>query len=179
MRLNVAQRLERVPRRDARLSDADAEHRLRRRLRRHRFLQPRPRAAAQVGRRPRAGRRRVRRVRLDRHRPVRATAAAAQSRNRLRLQRQQRQRRGRPSADFRPGLGGAVPRPPHPAVLRHDRQAQPRHVGGHAGRPPVAGRQGDAAVHRHDRAVRRARAAGPGDARRAGTRSWTRTAPSR
>ena len=97
--------------------------------------------------------------------PVRAAAAAAQPGDRLRLQRQQRQRRGRPSADFRPGLGGDLPRPPHPAVLRHDRQAQPRDFGRHAGRPPVAGRQGIAAVHRNDRAVGRAGAAGSGDAR--------------
>ena len=52
MRLDVARELERVPRRHARRPDADAERRLRRRLRRHRLLQPRPRALAQVGRRP-------------------------------------------------------------------------------------------------------------------------------
>ena len=102
--------------------------------------------------------------------PFEQSAAAAQPGDRLRLQRQQRQCRGRPPADLRPGLGGDLPRPPHPAVLRHDRQAQSRDVGGHAGRPSVAGGQGIAAVHRDDRAVGRAGAAGSGDARRTGTR---------
>ena len=43
--------------------------------------------------------------------------------------------RGRSRADVRPGLGGGLPRAPHPAILRHDRQAQPGHLRRDAGRP--------------------------------------------
>ena len=112
------------------------------------FFSPGLVPVAQIRRRPRAGRRRIGRVRLDRDDPVRATAAAPQSGDRLRLQRQQRQCPERPSADVRPGLGGGLPRAAHPAIHGHDRQAQPRHLRGDAGRPSVAGRQGLAAFHR-------------------------------
>ena len=48
--------------------------------------------------------------------------------------------------DHQPSFGfdyeETFPRPPHPAVLRYDREAQPRNVGRDAGRPSVAGRQG-------------------------------------
>ncbi len=56
----------------------------------------------------------------------------------------------------------------HPAVVRHDRQAQPRHFGRDAGRSHVARGEGDAAVRRPDRALRRARPAGAGAARELG-----------
>ena len=88
-------------RRLAHLPDADPEPRLCRRRRQHRLLQPRPGAAAQVRRRPHTRRRRVGRLRLDRHDPVRSIAAALQPGDRLRLQRQQR----RCPADHQPSLG--------------------------------------------------------------------------
>ena len=153
LRLNVAQSWNEFLDAMRIYQNSDAEYRLCGRLRGYWLFKPRPRAAAQVRRWSCSGRRRVRRVRLDRRRPVRTVAAAAQPGDRLRLQRQQRQCRRRPPADFRPGLGGDLPRPPHPAILRHDRQAQPRDVSRHASRPPVAGRPGDAAVHRNDRAI--------------------------
>ena len=84
--------------------------------------------------------------------------------DRLRLQRQQRQRARRSPADLRARLGREVPRAAHPAILRHDRQAQPRHVGGDAGRPAVARRQGVAALPQGRRAERRARPSGAGAA---------------
>ncbi len=56
-------------------------------------------------------------------------------------------------------------RAPHPAVLRHHRQAQSRDFGRNAGRPLVAGGEGIAALHCDDRAVGRTGAAGSGDAR--------------
>ena len=139
--------LGRVPRGAAPLSDADAELRLRRRRRRHRLHQRRPRAAAQVGRRARPRRRRVGRDRLDRD-----DSRSSNGRNctiphaGFVFNANNAHRRRRPSADARPGLGGGVPRPAHPAVLRYDRQAQPRHLRRDAGRSPVARRQGPAAV---------------------------------
>ena len=134
------------------------------RRRRHRLPEPRLGPAAKVRRRSRPGRRRVGRLRLDRDDPVRTMAAAAQPGSRLRLQRQQRRFPRRSRAQFRAGLGREFPRPPHPAILRRDRQAQPGYVGRDAGRPPVSGRQGLAAVHRDDCAVGRTGAEGAGDA---------------
>ena len=58
----------------------------------------------------------------------------------------------RSRADVRPGLGRDVPRAPHPAILRRDRQAQPGDLRRDAGRPRVSRRAGPAAAPRHDRA---------------------------
>ena len=69
------------------------------------FISPGLVPDAQVGRRPRADRRRDGRDRLDRDGPVRTVAAAAQSADRLRLQRQQRQCRARPAAQVRAAIG--------------------------------------------------------------------------
>ena len=166
MRVNVARNWDEFLDALKRLSDADPEFRLRRRRRRHRLHQPRPAADAQVGRRARARRRRLGRRGLDRRDDLRPGAAAPQSRRRVHLQRQQRDRRPRQGGRIRPRLGRDVPRPPHPAVLRRQPQAEPRSVGDDAGRPPRARLWRPAAVPQARRAERRARAAGAGAARR-------------
>ena len=68
--------------------------------------------------------------------PFEQCAADPQSRRRLHLQRQQRAScPPTPFAEIRPRLGGGVPRPAHPAILRRrDRQAQPRQFRRDAGR---------------------------------------------
>ena len=154
------------------LPDADPELRLRRRRRRHRLHQPRPAAAAQIGRRARAGRRRLGRRRLDRNDPLRAVAAICTIR---RLGFIFNANNAIVAADHQPTFGRDWEEAFRARRIQQffdaTEQAQPRRFGGDAGRPFF--RSTPRTCCRSSKTVtptRRARAPGAGAARRLGRR---------